>query len=142
VTDVESLVSWRHVAFGDVPERTWRSLPRSSSRPVPTARVGRSEAVKRRLAEPGGMKNLIVHGDPGIRKGAVIEYDGEEHVCYSIQRQGDYHGPDRVQLWCTIGTPDEAEAFEKRQYVPHWLDVESVDADALTIVKAKGDLAI
>jgi hypothetical protein len=88
------------------------------------------------------MKTLIVHGDPGIRKGAVIEYDGEEHVCYSIQRQGDYHGPDRVHLWCTIGTHDEAEAFEKRRYVPHWLDVETIEADALTVVKAKGDLAV
>jgi hypothetical protein len=88
------------------------------------------------------MKYLIVQGDPGIRKDAIIEYDGEEQICFSIQRQGDYHGPDRVQLWCTIGTEDEREAFEKRRYVPHWLDVETIDAEALDIVKAKGDKAI
>jgi hypothetical protein len=88
------------------------------------------------------MKQLIVRGDPGIRKGAVIEYDGEEQICFSIQRQGDWHGPDEVQLWCTIGTEDEREAFEKRQYVPHWLDVDSIDAEALTVVRAKGDLAV
>ena len=47
------------------------------------------------------MQQLIVRGDPGIRKDAVIDYDGEEQVCFSIQRQGDYHGPEEVQLWCT-----------------------------------------
>jgi hypothetical protein len=88
------------------------------------------------------MQQLIVQGDPGIRKDAVIEYDGEEQICFSIQRQGDYHGPDEVQLWCTIGTEDEREAFEKREYVPHWLDVETIDAAALDIVKAKGEKAI
>lgn len=88
------------------------------------------------------MKHLIVHGDPGIRKDAIINYDDEEQVCFSIQRQGDYHGPDEVQLWCVIGTEDEREAFDKREYVPHWLDVETVDADALDVVKAKGDMAV
>jgi hypothetical protein len=88
------------------------------------------------------MKHLIVHGDPGIRKDAIINYDDEEQVCFSIQRQGDYHGPDEVQLWCVIGTEDEREAFDKREYVPHWLDVETVDADALDVVKAAGDMAV
>jgi hypothetical protein len=88
------------------------------------------------------MQYLIVQGDPGIRKGAVIEYDGEEQICFSIQRQGDYHGPDEVQLWCTIGTEDERDAFEKRQFVPHWLDVDTVPGEALDVVRAKGDLAI
>ena len=88
------------------------------------------------------MQHLIVHGDPGIRKNAVIEHDGEEKVCFTVQRQGDYHGPDEVQLWCTVGTEDERETFEKRQYVAHWLDVDSVDAEALTVVKAKGEKAV
>ncbi|MFB6080444.1 MAG: HAH_0734 family protein [Haloferacaceae archaeon] len=88
------------------------------------------------------MQHLIVHGDPGIRKDAVIEYDGEERICFSIQRQGDYHGPEEVQLWCTIGTEDERETFEKRQFVSHWLGVDSIDAEALTILKAKGDRAV
>lgn len=88
------------------------------------------------------MKKLIVHGDPGIRKDAIINYDGEEHVVFSIQKQGDYHGPDEPQLWCTIGTEDEREAFEKREFVPHWLDVDTIDADALDVVKATGDLSV
>ncbi|WP_129114907.1 HAH_0734 family protein [Halegenticoccus tardaugens] len=88
------------------------------------------------------MKCLIVRGDPGIRKGAVIDYDDEEQICFSIQRQGDYHGPEEVQLWCTIGTEDEREAFEKREYVPHWLDVETIDADALDVVKARSKMAV
>ncbi|WP_435126669.1 HAH_0734 family protein [Halobaculum sp. D14] len=88
------------------------------------------------------MQKLIVHGDPGIRKDAVIDYDGEEQTVFAIQRQGDYHGPDEPQLWCTIGTEDEREAFEKREFVPHWLDVDSVDADDIDVVTAKGDLAV
>ncbi|MFB6122953.1 MAG: HAH_0734 family protein [Haloferacaceae archaeon] len=88
------------------------------------------------------MQILIVRGDPGIRKDAIIEYDGKEQVCFAIQRQGDYHGPDEVQLWCTIGTEDERETFEKRQFVSHWLDVDSIDAEALDVVKGKGELAV
>jgi hypothetical protein len=88
------------------------------------------------------MQHLIVHGDPGIRKNGVIEYDGEEQVCFAIQRQGDYHGPDEVQLWCIIGTEDERETFEKRQFVSHWLDVDSIDAEALTVVRSKGEKAV
>ncbi|XVH30708.1 HAH_0734 family protein [Haloferacaceae archaeon DSL9] len=88
------------------------------------------------------MQYLIVRGDPGIRKDATINYDGKEQVCFSIQRQGDWHGPDEVQLWCTIGTEDEREAFEKREYVPHWLDVETIEADALDVVKARSKLSV
>ena len=88
------------------------------------------------------MQLLIVRGDPGIRKDAIIEYDGTEQVCFSIQRQGDYHGPDEVQLWCTIGTKSEREAFEKREYVPHWLDVDTIDAEALDVIKAKSERAV
>jgi hypothetical protein len=81
------------------------------------------------------MQKLIVRGDPGIRRGAVIEYDGKEQVVFGIDRQGDFHGPDEPQLWCTIGTEDEEATFERREYVPHWLDVDSVDAEALDVVK-------
>jgi hypothetical protein len=88
------------------------------------------------------MQYLIVRGDPGIRKGAIVDYEGEEYVCYAIQRQGDYHGPEEVQLWCTIGTEEERETFERRQFVPHWLDVDTIDAEALDVVQAKSDLAI
>ena len=88
------------------------------------------------------MKNLIIHGDPGIRKDAVIEYDDEEVVCFSVKRQGDWHGPDEVQLWCTVGTDDERETYETREYIPMHLDTEDVDAEAITVKKAKGDLAV
>ena len=88
------------------------------------------------------MQKLIVHGDPGIRKEAIINYGGEEMVVFALQRQGEWHGPDEPQLWCTIGTEDERETFEKRNYVPHWLEVDSIDAEALDVVKAKGDLAV
>jgi len=84
------------------------------------------------------MKKLIVHGDPGIRRDAVINLDGEEQIVFSVDRQGDWHGPDEVQLWCTIGAADERETFEKRQFVPHWLDVETRDAEALDVVKERG----
>ncbi|MGM0606700.1 MAG: HAH_0734 family protein, partial [Halobacteriota archaeon] len=88
------------------------------------------------------MQHLIVRGDPGIRKDAVIEYDGKEQICFSIQRQGDWHGPEEVQLWCTIGTEDERSTFEKREYVPHWLDVETIDAEALDVIQATSELSV
>ena len=88
------------------------------------------------------MKRLIIHGDPGIRKDAVIEYDSREYVCFGVSRQGEWHGPDRPQLWCTIGSEEEQEDFEKRNFIPMRMDVEDVDADAVDVVKAAGDLAV
>ncbi|WP_302082438.1 HAH_0734 family protein [Salinibaculum rarum] len=85
------------------------------------------------------MQKLIIRGDPGIRKGAVIEYDGEEFVCFGINRNGDWHGPDRPQLWCTVGKPDEEEDYETRNYIPNFLDVEAVDAEAITVIQAKAE---
>jgi hypothetical protein len=82
------------------------------------------------------MQKLIIHGDPGIRKDAVIEYDGEEYVCFGVARQGDWHGPERPQLWCTIGREDERETYERRDYIPMHLDTEDVDADAITVVES------
>ncbi len=87
------------------------------------------------------MKQLIIHGDPGIRKGAVIEHDGEEYVCFSISRQGEWHGPEEVQLWCTVGTPEERDAFERREFVPMRLETDDVDAEDVTVIKSKGDPA-
>jgi len=87
------------------------------------------------------MKQLIIHGDPGIRKGAVIEVDGEELVCFGISRQGEWHGPAEVQLWCTVGTPDEREAFERREFIPMRLETVAVDAEEITVHKARGDPA-
>lgn len=88
------------------------------------------------------MKRLIIHGDPGIRKEGVIEVDGEEYVCFAVSRQGDYHGPDRVQLWCTVGSEDERETFDRREFIPMHLDVEAVDAADVTVHKRAGDLAV
>ena len=100
------------------------------------------EAIKHGTREPRVMKQLIVRGDPGIRKDAVIEHDGEQLICFGIKTHGGWHGPDEPQLRCTVGTPDEREAYEKREYVPHWLDVETVDAAALDVIKATGDLSV
>ncbi|MFB6117532.1 HAH_0734 family protein [Halosegnis sp.] len=88
------------------------------------------------------MRQLIIHGDPGIRKDAVIELDGEELHCFSVKRQGDWHGPDEVQLWCTVGTEEEAETFARREFIPMHLETEDVDADEVTVIKAKGELAV
>ncbi|WP_306056754.1 HAH_0734 family protein [Natronococcus wangiae] len=88
------------------------------------------------------MKRLIIHGDPGIRKGAIIEYDGEEVICFAISRNGEWHGPEKVQLWCTVGTEDEFEDFEKRNFTPHFLDVDRVDAEAVEVIRPKADLAL
>ncbi|WP_435360579.1 HAH_0734 family protein [Haloarchaeobius sp. DFWS5] len=83
------------------------------------------------------MKRLIIHGDPGIRKGAVVKYDDEEVRCFSISRNGEWHGPDRVQLWCVVGNDDEKEDFELQNYIPHHLEVDRVDAEAVEVIQAK-----
>lgn len=88
------------------------------------------------------MKRLIIHGDPGIRKEAVINYDDEEQVCFSISRQGDWHGPDEVQLWCVIGTEEEREDFDYQNYIPMFLETESIDADAVDVVKRASETAV
>jgi len=80
------------------------------------------------------MKKLIVHGDPGIRKESVIELDGEEYVCFGVARQGEWHGPEEVQLWCTIGSEDERETYQRRAYIPNHLDTVAVDAEAIEVV--------
>ena len=82
------------------------------------------------------MRKLIIRGDPGIRKGATIEYDGEELVCFGVARQGDWHGPDRPQLWCTVGTEDERETYERREYIPMHVETENTDAEAITVVES------
>lgn len=84
------------------------------------------------------MYKLIIHGDPGIRKGAVIEHGDEEVVCFGINRNGDWHGPDEPQLWCTVGSPDEREDYERRRYIPNHLDVETVNAESVTVVEESG----
>jgi len=81
------------------------------------------------------MQKLIIRGDPGIRKGAVIEYEGSEYVCFGINRQCEWYGPGEIQLWCTIGEEDEEDAYERREYIPMHLDVDSVDAEEITVVE-------
>jgi len=85
------------------------------------------------------MKRLIIHGDPGIRKGAKIEVGGEEYVCFGINRNGDWHGPDRPQLWCTVGSEDERDVFERREYISNHLDVDAVDAEAVTVIRPRAE---
>jgi hypothetical protein len=82
------------------------------------------------------MQKLIIRGDPGIRKGAVIEYEGEEFVCFGVNRQCEFNGPEEIQLWCTIGEADEKETYERREFIPMHLDVDAVDAEEITVHQA------
>jgi hypothetical protein len=88
------------------------------------------------------MKRLIINGNPDVRKGGIIEVDGEELVCFGVSKQGEWHGPDRPQLWCTVGSEDETEAFERREFIPMHLDVETTDAESVEVRKRKGDLTV
>jgi hypothetical protein len=96
------------------------------------------EAIKRAVGHARTVKKLIIRGDPGIRRDARIEVDGEELVCFGIDRQGEFHGPDDVQLWCTVGRPDERETFYRREYVPHFLETVAIDAAAVTVISRAG----
>lgn len=80
------------------------------------------------------MKRLLIHGDPGARKNDVISVDGEEYVCFSINRNGDWHGPEEVQLWCVVGSEDERHLFDAQRYIPHFLTTDAVQAEAVEVV--------
>ncbi len=88
------------------------------------------------------MKRLIVFGDAGIRRDAVIRWDGEEKTVFQVNRMGDWYGPEEPHLWCIIGDEGERETYDKRNYVPHFLDVETVDAEDLDVLKAKDEYAV
>jgi hypothetical protein len=99
-------------------------------------RSRRFEVTKCGSTEATGMKKLIVHGDPGFRRDARIEVDGQEYVVFGVNRQGEWHGPDRTQVWCTVGSEDERETYERREYIPIHIDTEAVDAEAVTVLEA------
>lgn len=88
------------------------------------------------------MERLIILGDAGVRKGGRIELDGEEYTVFQVNRNGEWHGPDEVQLWCVIGKEDELDDYEYRNYIPHWLDVTTLDASEVTVTKKAGPLAV
>jgi hypothetical protein len=84
------------------------------------------------------MRKLILHGDPGVRKDGIIEYEGEELVVFAVSRNGEWHGPEDPQLWCTVGHEDERGAFERRDFVPHFLETMAVDAGDIEVLQRKG----
>lgn len=88
------------------------------------------------------MQRLIILGDAGVRKGGIIELDGEEYTVFQVNRNGDWHGPDEVQLWCVIGDADELDDYESRNYIPHWLDTITADVSEVTVTKKAGPLAV
>jgi hypothetical protein len=81
------------------------------------------------------MKKLVINGDPGVRKGGVIEYDGEEWICFGVARQGEYHGPDRPQLRVTMGKEEDRETYERREYIPMHLDTESASGEEIEVIR-------
>lgn len=100
----------------------------------------RLEGLNYRPIEPIDMKRLIIIGDPGLRKGGVIEHEGAEQTVFSVSRNGEWHGPDEVQLWCVIGDESETKEFQRRNFIPHFLDTEHVDAEEVNVIEPKGDL--
>ncbi len=109
----------------------------------PRARIGGFDTLNWTVCKRPSMKRLIIHGDPGIRKDAIISYDGGEEVrCFSISRNGEWHGPDEVQLWCIVGDESERQDFDEQNYIPHHLEVDRVDAETVDVIKAKGKLSV
>jgi hypothetical protein len=104
--------------------------------------VGRFDTLNVGLSESTRMKRLIIDGDPGIRKDAIIDYDGEEVHCFSVTRNGDWHGPERVQLWCIVGSEDEHDDFMRRNFIPHHLEVDRIEAEAVDVIKGKSELSV
>ncbi len=81
------------------------------------------------------VKHLIIRGDPGLRAGDELEYDGDRLVCFQVSRNGEWHGPKHMQLWALVGEESERDQYERREFTPHALEVERVDAAAVTVYK-------
>tara|TARA_A100001037_G_scaffold288499_1_gene299202 strand:+ start:12981 stop:13226 length:246 start_codon:yes stop_codon:yes gene_type:complete len=79
------------------------------------------------------MKRLLINGDIDLQKGTKIEYEEQELVCFSVTRNGDYHGPRRVQLSCIVGEIQEYSTFIEEEYIPHFLETESIDSEDVKI---------
>ena len=86
------------------------------------------------------MKKLIIHGNPGVRKGGLIEYDGEEWIVFAVNVQGEWHGPEEPQLWCTIGKEEERETFQYQDYISMHLDTEDIDAEDVDVIRRKAEV--
>jgi len=37
-------------------------------------------------------------------------------VCFGINVQSGWNAPDKLQLWSAVGTEDEREIYDKREY--------------------------
>ena len=73
----------------------------------------------------------------------TIAYGDEESIhVFNVNRQGAWHGPERVQLWCTVGAEDELETFQTRDYIPHHLEVDRVEAEAVEVLSKKNELSV
>ncbi len=79
------------------------------------------------------VKHLIIRGDPGLRAGDELEYDGNRLVCFQVSRNGEWHGPKQLQLWALVGTESERDQYERQEFMPHTLEVDRVDAAAVTV---------
>ena len=95
---------------------------------------GRVDTLRNHEFDNSTMKRLLIHGDPGVRRDDVIEVDGETMICFSVTRNGQWHGPGTPQLWCVVGEEPERELYDRQQYIPHFLDTISTPADEITIV--------
>jgi len=84
------------------------------------------------------MKKLIIHGNPGVRKGGVIEYDGEgSGTCSASTSRARVARARGTPVWCTIGKDDERETFQYQDFIPMHLETENVDAEAVDVIRRK-----
>jgi len=80
------------------------------------------------------MKRLLINGDADLKKGTKIKYGDVELICFSVTRNGDYHGPRRVQLSCIVGDVNEYSTFIEEEYIPHFLETKSIESEDVKIV--------
>jgi hypothetical protein len=80
------------------------------------------------------MKRLLINGDVGIKIGSRIEYQGQNFICFSVTRNGDYHGPRRVQISCIVGESEEYSIFINEEYTPHFLETLATECEEIKIV--------
>ncbi len=78
------------------------------------------------------MKKLIIHGDPGLRKGGRIEYEDEEYEVFTVSRHRDCH-PGPATARCTRLGGRRRDVQDPGIHSEH-LDTDDIEAEAVTVL--------
>ena len=78
----------------------------------------------------------------GFGRSADRVQDGNEVVCFGISKFGEWRRAGSPTALVYGGHPRRDRDLERHEYILMHLDVESVDAEAVTVLEQKGELTV